>query len=98
MNKWYILDENNNLVESNIIEFSKFPKERLNIAKTNVDNSKISTVFLGLDHSWSEDEILVFETMVFGGDLDGEMARYSTHEEAQLGHQIMVNRVKKYHS
>lgn len=96
MNKWYILDENNNPIESTIEEFSKLSKEKRRVDWTSINGTNISTVFLGLDHSWTDDKILVFETMVFDGDLDGEMERYSTYEEAKLGHQIIVDKVKNY--
>lgn len=54
---------------------------------------RISTVFLGLDHSFGEGPPLLFETMVFGGALDGEQGRYTTWEEAEAGHRKMVGRV-----
>lgn len=50
----------------------------------------LSTVFLGLNHNWGEGEPLIFESMLFsrwGSDLDCQ--RYSTVEEATLGHQLM---------
>lgn len=37
---------------------------------------------------------LLFETMVFGGPFDQEMARYSTWDEAEAGHKKMVKRIK----
>lgn len=67
----------------------------------------VSTVWLGIDHSfdWSAiDRInpkpIIFETMVFSVDnsgitdfSDGEQERYSTEQEALIGHEKMV---KKY--
>lgn len=55
----------------------------------------VSTVFLGLDHSWCGGPPLLFETMVFGGPLDRETDRYSTWEEAETGHRLMVERVQQ---
>lgn len=55
---------------------------------------KVSTVFLGLDHSWASGPPLLWETMVFGGPLDGEMERYRTRDEAIRGHQFIMERVK----
>lgn len=54
---------------------------------------RVSTVWLGLDHSFSmSSKPLIFETMVFPrndyGELD--MERYSTEEEAIQGHKRMV--------
>lgn len=53
----------------------------------------VSTVWLGLDHQFGAGPPLIFETMVFGGDLDGEQERYSTEAEARTGHAAMVARV-----
>jgi hypothetical protein len=58
----------------------------------------ISTVFLGIDHSFSmeKDHIpVLFETMIFGGTLDQTMNRYCTWEQAEEGHANMVAQVKK---
>ena len=54
----------------------------------------ISTVFLGLDHRWGDGPPVLFETMVFGGSLDEAMERYSTYDEAETGHDLMVARVR----
>ena len=60
------------------------------------DGKFVSTVFLGLDYSFGMNKApILFETMVFlgkelGSELD--MDRYSTYEEAQLGHQAMVSK------
>ncbi len=57
---------------------------------------EVSTVFMGLDHNFSnEGPPILFETMVFGGPLDQEQARYATWEEAEAGHKAMVEMVKK---
>jgi len=65
------------------------------VAKTELDNDvTVSTVFLAIDHSFMGGPPLLYETMVFEGELDGEMERYSTLEEAQCGHDAMVKRVK----
>lgn len=53
----------------------------------------ISTVFLGLDHSFGHGAPKLFETMVFGGALDKEMVRYATWDEADNGHNAMIERV-----
>jgi hypothetical protein len=55
---------------------------------------RVSTVFLGLDHSYGSGGPDIFETMVFGGPLDLEERRYSTWDEAELGHLQMVWRVQ----
>lgn len=56
----------------------------------------ISTVFIGVDHSWGEGEPLIFETMVFGeGSCDEKyMERYSNWSDAEEGHKRIVEMVK----
>lgn len=61
-----------------------------------VKQGRVSTVFLGLDYGWNRFDNrgpILFETMVFGGSLDGEQERYSTWAEAEAGHVAMVERV-----
>ena len=65
------------------------------VAKTEIDDILISTVFLGIDHNFIiKGPPILFETMVFGGNLDEELVRYCTYEEAERGHKNMVQRVK----
>ena len=59
------------------------------------DGKEVSTVWLGLDHSFGGALPLFFETMVFPGDGTGrdlDAARYSSEEEARVGHAAMVER------
>lgn len=60
-----------------------------------VGDSMISTVFLGVDHQYGNGPPLLFETWVKGGDLHGEMERYTTWEQAQQGHRDMLARVRR---
>ena len=54
----------------------------------------VSTVFLGIDHSYSGRPPLLYEALVFGGPLDGEMERCSTRTQAEAMHVGMVERVR----
>lgn len=57
----------------------------------------VSTLFLGLDHRFYGDgPPLVFETMVFGYNEANEafVSRYSSWEDAELGHKATVRKVK----
>lgn len=48
----------------------------------------VSTVYLGLDHQWSNGgPILIWESMIFGGPFDEYQWRYSTRAAAMAGHQ-----------
>lgn len=57
----------------------------------------VSTVWLGLDHSFAPtDAPLIFETMVFedgGGGADLDCHRYATESEAITGHELMVKAI-----
>ena len=59
-----------------------------------VNGIRISTVWLGMDHSFGGSAPELFETMVFGGEWDQELTRYATKEEASKGHQRIVQRVR----
>jgi hypothetical protein len=52
----------------------------------------VSTVYLGLDHSFMGGPPMIFESMVFGpgASNDWDMRRYSTEEQAIKGHWEMV--------
>ena len=50
----------------------------------------VSTVFLGINHSFYDNEILLFETMIFGGSRDEDCKRYSTLENSIKGHDKIV--------
>lgn len=64
------------------------------VAHDTIDGVRISTIFLGIDHSFGDGKPLLFETMVFGGELDQEQDRCSTWDQAEAMHRIMVDRVK----
>jgi len=48
--------------------------------------STVSTLFLGIDHSFGRGSPKLFETLVCGGLHDMFLQRYSTWEEAEAGH------------
>lgn len=60
------------------------------VAKTLINGVKVSTVFLGLDHSFGGGPPLLFETMIFGGGHDDYCERFETWEQAEAGHQEAV--------
>jgi len=62
------------------------------IEQPDADPVTVSTVFIGVDHNWSpKGPPLVFESLVFGGPLEGHMYRYSTWEKAAAGHKILTD-------
>lgn len=70
---------------------TEHPEDKI-IRKTQIDDMVISTVFLGLDHNFSpkeeETEPILFKTMIFGGEHDGEQWRFATHAEAVEFHEV----------
>lgn len=94
----YILDEEGNPVAVDDVlvwaEWMEGPAERWRMALTQVGECRVSTVFLGLDHRWGEGPPILFETMVFGGLLDGEVERYATLAEAMAGHESLASKVR----
>lgn len=58
---------------------------------TLTSGTRISTVFLGLDHNYSgEGPPVLWETMIFGGPHDDDQWRYTSLEEARQGHRDAV--------
>lgn len=89
MMEWaqWMASPNRNRVKSSTLEVSLGGKR--------VGEIRISTVFLGLDHSFTPGaEPILFETMIFGGALDQEMDRCCTYEAAIKMHELMIERVK----
>lgn len=96
MLKNYILDGKIPIIETDILKWGKwFESSDRIVKKTKFNDISISTVFLGIDHQYFAGPPLLFETMVFGGELNMECTRYSTWEQAEKGHDEMVDRVKE---
>lgn len=92
----YIMDNGNIYPAGDILEWAKWMESAdRTIAKTHVEDIEVSTVFLGLSYQFGEGPPLLFETMVFGGESNEEQWRYSTKEEALVGHGEMVHKVWK---
>ena len=66
--------------------------DRRRVCKTKIgDSTEVSTVFLGIEHDYSRDgPPILFETMIFGGPLDGDMWRCATYNQAEAQHQAAV--------
>lgn len=94
----YIL-EGQTVRKASFIEWAQWMEENgpsRTLAQDNITpDVLVSTVFLGLDHNLikESDEPLLFETLVFGGQSDGRMRRYSTYGQALAGHVEVVEEV-----
>ena len=68
--------------------------ERTTAAHTSISEGHgvgVSTVFLGLDHNYTgHGPPILWESMVFGTALDGEMRRYESKEAAIRGHEELL--------
>ena len=51
---------------------------------------RVSTVFLGIDHSFGLGDPVLWETMIFGGDYDIASDRYRSRKDAIVGHELWV--------
>ena len=68
--------------------------ERPRVAKDEIGEVYVSTVFLGVDHQFSYGPPLLFETMVFRGAMDERQWRYATWDEAEAGHRRVVEAIR----
>ena len=91
---WYYLDELNNPQPCFTDEDMKKSGKQKRIARTEVGEIVISTVFLGLDHSTLNYGPVLFETMVFGGKYDQWGKRYSFYEDSLKGHERTVQAIE----
>lgn len=84
---YYILDENKQVQPvDDVFVWADYQDAHKRIASTCRGKVWVSTVFMGLDHQYSSGPPLLFETMVFGGPADQYMDRYSSYDDALLGH------------
>jgi hypothetical protein len=96
MDRWFILDDDNNVAHATITEASEFLalSERRKVGYDEVDGYSISTVFLCLDHDYSGHNPQLFETLVSGPDVDSDIiGRYATWAQARRAHLACVGRI-----
>lgn len=95
----YILVDGKPVQEPDLYKWASWignSKDRF-IKSTIIGDTKISTVFLGLDHRYiGEGMPILFESMCFGGELDQEMERYTSLEDAKRGHSLMCQKVRSH--
>lgn len=95
----YYLNKDKTYRRAELMEWAEqFERMSRHVACEVVLGKKVSTIWLGLDHSFCGGEPLVFETMVFSEydrGTDIYMDRYSTWDKAIAGHQKAIEWVKK---
>jgi hypothetical protein len=95
---FYIIDDKHNATPTtDEREWVRFmTRGNRTVGNTTVNKTRISTVFLGINHGWNLSKApILFETMIFGGIFDGESQRYTTWESAEKGHEKWVAKIKK---
>ena len=65
------------------------------LKREQVGRVRVSTIFRGLSHGLDDTEPVLWETMVFGGKLDGLCERYASRADALAGHAAVVARVSE---
>ncbi len=105
MPDYYVLNTDKSVHPVTLIEWANFFENTdRHVRHTTIKkyNTRISTVFLGLDHGypqWSghtnKYRPVLFETMIFCDDpeYDNYMQRYSTWDEALEGHREVVRMI-----
>jgi hypothetical protein len=90
----YILDENGKPRPADLMTWARWfetaDRKVWRTALAQPAGVEVSTVFLGLDHSYGEGPPVLWETMVFGGVYDTKQWRYCTKQEALDGHRRAV--------
>ena len=85
----YILDETGEPVPCpDLLTWGRWfeASQDRHVARDEIGDVLISTVFLGLDHGWGRGPPVLWETMVFGGKLDEQQERYVSRADALAGH------------
>jgi hypothetical protein len=92
---WYILDASGNPIPvTNASQMDEFWQSDRHIGNTERDGIQVSTVFLGLNHSFGHiGPPVLWETMIFGSEFDGEQERYTSRSAALAGHAAWVAKV-----
>lgn len=110
MHAFYILDEENNVVETeDFLEHARFFEDltRRVVGHTVTEYYEVSTVFLGIRHNpWHDGPPVLFETMIFtrepydaliSAELSFDQAchRYTSWDDAETGHKTFAKRMAK---
>jgi len=94
---WYILDKDNKPIEAHplvYIDWIHNNPSRKAVKQELIGDVRVSTVFLGLNHSYEGGDPVLWETMVFEGDYDGYQERYTSYEDALRNHEFVVEMIK----
>lgn len=98
----YILIGKTPKKSSNVTDWGRWFQNNSNnciVGSDTKNGVRVSTVFIGLDHNFNprltgEVNPILFETMIFGGKHNLYQERYSTWEEAEIGHKKALEMIK----
>lgn len=97
--KRYVLTGRNITETDDILTWGRFLQEKKRFIEQDTlrNGVCVSTVFLGVDHGHGDGAPVLFETMVFDVNKDVVFTeRYCTYEQAETGHQILLEKYKDY--
>ena len=89
----YVLNDNGDPVEEpDILIWGRWLGDADRRVKEDVierdgNEIRVSTVFMGLDHSFAGGTPVLWETMIFGGEHDEYQERYTSRKDALVGHE-----------
>jgi hypothetical protein len=85
--EYYVLEGHTPVPVDMMTWANSFESRHRHVARIKQGDIEVSTVFLGLNHSFGGEEPMLFETMIFGMAGDKEyQTRCSTWEEAEKMH------------
>jgi hypothetical protein len=104
--RYYMLDDNGDVVPTNDalawgFWFERTQQDGSRVVKqdyveADIAGIGVSTVFLGLDHNHTyKGPPVLWESLVFGTTLDGEMRRYTSKAAAIAGHEDLLRQVSE---
>lgn len=91
---FYVLDDRGSVHQAaNIHEWGAFfeQTEKRRVKETRIGKARVSTVFTGVDYL---DPPRLWETMVFGGRIDGAGRKATSLEQALLDHDALCGEVR----
>lgn len=93
---YYILDNRKTVPVKDVMTWGRwFEKAERHVADETINGVRVSTVFLGIDHSFGDGgPPILFETMAFLGESE-DSDRCSTWEEAEAMHARMCEKVRQ---
>lgn len=93
MKKYILIGKEPAVTEDLFLWASSFENDNRRVAFTDFYYCTVSTIFLGIDHSFYGGNPILFETMIFGHYDDLYQTRYHTWEESVKGHIVAVEKV-----